>query len=683
MLEQLKERLRTQELLLVLDNFEHVVGAAPVVSELLDVCPRLTALVTSRTVLRLAREYVVEVPAMMAPDPQLVADLKTVAEYDAVRLFCERAQATHPKFTLTSANVKAVVEICRRLDGLPLAIELAAARARLFGPETLLARLSSRLGLLTGGARDSPTRHQTLRNAIAWSFELLTESERQLFERLAVFDGGCTLEAAEAVCNADQTLGIAVLDGVAALVDQSLLQRFEGESSEPRFGLLETIREYALERLEASGAAEAVRSRHAEHFLTLAEQAAPEFLGASQVQWVERLETEHDNVRAALRWCVEHGQFEQAMRFGGALWRFWQIRGYLREGRERLTELLGLSGPGTAASLQTLRPAVLFGAGYLARYQGDYAASRSFCEEGLALSRELGDRWWTAMSINNLATLAKYRGEYMLASSLYEESLAIRRELGDQWQIAETLNNMGILTKDRGDYDQARSLLQESLALKQARGDIWGMAMSLNKLGDVAFCEGDYTQARFLQEQSLAFYREIGDRWQIAETLNTLGNAALGQGDFAAARSACYESLEIKREVGDRRGIAMSLNSLGDVAEYDGDYSAARDLYEQSLSISRELGDGERIPESLEGLARVAAAERQAQRALRLVGAADKLRRDVGTPLSAGEQELLARRLEPARLTLTEEERQATWAEGQSMSAEQAVAYALESVDRL
>ena len=413
----------------MLDNFEHLLASARLVGDLLDACPRVSVLVTSRTVLRLAREHVFEVPPLAMPDPNQAADLKAVRKYESIRLFCERAQAVQADFVLTTKNVGAVANICRRLDGLPLAIELAAARVRLFTPRALLGRLSHGLDLLTGGARDVPVRHQTLRGAIAWSYELLAPAEQRLFERLAVFAGGCTLQAAEAVANVDGQLEITVLDGLASLIDQSLVRRLDGEFEEARFGLSESIREYAADRLVTSGDYPAMQRWHATHFLALAEDADAA-QGTQQARWLELLELEHDNFRAALDWCTEHGQAEHGLRLAGALWRFWQVRGHMGEGRKRLTDVLGLGEAGGGSATWTaVRATALNAAGSLAGRQGDYGAARTLHEQSLAIRRELGDWQGIAFSLNNLGNIAMDEGDYASARSLHQESLAIR-ELG-------------------------------------------------------------------------------------------------------------------------------------------------------------------------------------------------------------------------------------------------------------
>jgi predicted ATPase/DNA-binding CsgD family transcriptional regulator len=598
---QLKEQLQTRELLLVLDNFEHVLASARFVGELLDTCPRLSVLVTSRTVLRLAREHIFDVPPLAMPDPEQAADLQTVGEYEAIRLFSERAQAAQSDFALTAQNVAAVARICHRLDGLPLAIELAAARVRLLAPQAQVGYLSRRLDLLTGGAQDVPVRHQTLRGAIAWSHDLLPRAEQELFERLAVFAGGFTPEAAEAVAAADGQLGISVMAGLAALVEQSLLRRLDWEFEDARFGLLETIHEYASDRLVANGEEVATRERHAAYFAALAEAAEP-YHGPRQAWWLSRLELEHDNLRAALRWYIDRRQTEQALRLAGALSRFWMGHGHLNEARERLTEVLRLWKAGIEPGSRTASLArALHGAGTLALEQADYDTARALFVDCLAIRRELEDREGIAGCLNNLGRVAYHQGNHAAARALYEDSLAIRRELGDREGIAGCLNN----------------------------------------LGRMAYYEGKYAPARALQVESLAIFREVGDR----------------------------------------RGIAIGLINLGEVAQDQRDAMTAQHLFEEAMAIARELANPMLTAYALDGLAGVAATQKHAQRALRLGGAAARLRESVGASLYRAEQESLARKLQPAWRLLSDEPGAAAWAQGQAMSEDEAFAFALEPAE--
>ena len=478
----LKDYLHQKQLLLVLDNFEQVASAAPLVSELWAAAPRLKMLVTSREMLRLYGEHNYPVPPLALPDPKHLPALERLRQYEAVQLFIERAQAAKAGFAITNENAPAVAEICARLAGLPLAIELAAARVRLLSPPAILARLS--LKLLTGGARDLPARQQTMRAAIGWSYDLLVAAEQTLFRRLAVFVGGCTLEAVEAVCNAENDLPMDILDGLGSLADKSLVEHDEF-GNEPRFRMLETLREYALERLEESGEAEALRRRHAQCHLTLAEKADSELRGPRAAARLDWFEMEHDNLRAALAWSLGQATADADIEMGMTLTTlmagFWNIRGHLSEGREWLAKALALK-PKKSAS----RALVLIWAGYLAYSQGDYASARALYEESLAIERELGDKAGIATSLNNLGLVAKAQGDYASARALHEESLAIWRELGNKAGIAMSLNNLGNVAYAQGDYTSARALHEESLGIKRELGDKAGIAKSLYNLGELA-----------------------------------------------------------------------------------------------------------------------------------------------------------------------------------------------------
>ncbi len=508
LIETLKGYLHDKQMILLLDNFEQVKEAAPQVDALLKAAPSLKAMVTSRLPLKIYGEKEYPVPPLALPDHQHLPPIERLTQYEAVRLFIERARDVKPDFEVTNDNAPAVAEICVRLDGLPLAIELAAARTRLFAPGALLTRLSSRLKMLTGGAGNLPARQQTLRNTIEWSYDLLTEGEKQLFRRMAVFQGGRTLEGLEAVCDSEALqvegrLEMDVLEGVESLVSKSLLQQregSEGSNGEPRFWILETIHEYAREKLQEGGEAEPLEREHALYFMRLAEEAEPHLRGEKQVEWLSRLEDEYDNIRAALWWSREQrdqGDADAAeigLRIAGAILRFWYVRGYFSEGREQFERALssrGTSGAEGAISQVDVgvggaaRAKALNGAGVLACAQGDYAAARSLYEESLAIRRELEDKRGIAYSLNNLGIVALEQGDYAAARSLQEESLAIRRELGDKRGIAESLNNLGIVVAEQGDYPAARSLQEESLAIKRELGDKQGITSSLASLGRV------------------------------------------------------------------------------------------------------------------------------------------------------------------------------------------------------
>ncbi len=460
---RLVEVLQQKQVLLLLDNFEQIVEAAPQVADLLTSCPQLKLLVTSREVLHVRSEHEFAVPPLALPDPAHLPKLAALARAPSVALFLQRAQAARPEFKLTPTNARAVAEICVRLDGLPLAIELAAARMKLLSPQALLARLDRPLNMLTGGARDVPARQQTLRNTIEWSYQLLDAREQRLFRWLSVFVSGCTLEAAEAICAGPDDEAGQVLDGVASLVDKSLLQRVEQtgggseEQEDQRLLMLETIREYGRETLIASGEGHAARQAHAGYFLHLAEEAEPALKGPLLVAWLERLEREHDNLRTALQWALESGSAEVALRLGIALERFWVVRGQRNEGLAFLQRALA----GSAEVAATIRARALLAAARLAFNQSNYDQGEILAQESLALFRELGDRRGIALSINRLGVAAWRRGDFRSARVLLEEDLALFREMGDRDRVAWSLFMHGLLDNKQGEYAGASSRFEQ------------------------------------------------------------------------------------------------------------------------------------------------------------------------------------------------------------------------------
>jgi len=546
--ERLRAHLRDKDLLLLLDNMEQVAGAGPALAALLGACPGVTALVTSRAALRVRGEHTFPVPPLALPVPADGADPAAVARFPAVALFVQCAQAVRPSFALTAGNAADVVRICVRLDGLPLAIELAAARVRLFSPQALLTRLGRCLPELVDGARDLPERQRTLRAALAWSYDLLAAGEQALFARLGVF-AGATLEAVVAVCDPDGTLD--ALDHVASLVDKSLLARVEDENTgEPRLSMLETVREYALERLDRGDEAVAVRLRFARHYLALAETAEPELVGPEQLVWLTRLEVEHDNLRAALALAREGAGATPptiarewgalGLRLVAALWWFWLVHGYLGEGRRWLEIMLatgagdgrdtddGAGGGATRGgpSGTATRAKALKGAAILAREQGDDGRAATWFDESLALSRALGDHKGVAGTLNSMGLMAQRQQAYARATALFEESLSVQRAVGNTAGIAGALHNLGLIAQARGEYARATALYEESLSLKRAAGHHGGIARSLGNLGVMALMQGDLAGAAMLFRESLALKREAGDREGMATTLVEMGTIA-------------------------------------------------------------------------------------------------------------------------------------------------------------
>ncbi len=633
----LKRYLHAKQLLLLLDNFEHVLQAAPLVADLLAAAAHVKVIVTSRAVLHLRSEHEYLVPPLALPDPKQLPPVERLTQYHAVRLFIERAQAVKPDFLVTNANAPAVAEICVRLDGLPLAIELAAVRIKLLGPDALLHRLSHRLKLLTGGARDLPARQQTLWNTIEWSYSLLNDGEQALFRRLAVFVGGRTLEAIEAVCHADGDVPIDPFDGVASLLDKSLLRQADGTGGESRFIMLETIREYALEQLETSGEAEALRQRHATYFLALAEAAEPALLGPEQAMWLDRLEHEHANVQAVLAWARKVGETSLGVKLSAALVRFWQTRGYLTEGRWWLETLLNDAG----SLPMEMRAKALNDVGWLAICQGDYTTATPVIEESLALWRKLENKNGIALALNSLGNIASSQGVLDRARICYEESLVLRRGVGDTYSIAVSLNNLGNLAGDQGDYMRAKAFHEESLALRRTLGDTYGIAVSLNNLGLIALNQANYAHAKTLFEESLLLFQTLGDNNSAAFGLGNLGFVALDQGDVERALP----------------------------------------LFTQSLAAFCEAQDKEGIPYGLEGLAGSAAMQGKARRAAHLWGAAAALREATGAPFPDVDRVRYERFIVVSRSALGDAGWQAAWDEGRAMSLEQAIAYALDETE--
>jgi predicted ATPase/class 3 adenylate cyclase len=622
----LRAYLRSRRLLLVLDNFEHVVDASPLVADLLSHCPDIQVLATSRAPLHISGEHELPIPSLELPPPARALRLDDALASEAVRLFVDRARAVQSHFALTEENAEAIVAICRRLDGLPLAIELAASRVRLLPPKAILARLDSRLTLLTGGGRDRPERQQTLRGAIAWSHDLLDPSQQTLFRRLAVFAGGWTLEAAEAVVDFGTDPTLSVFDCLDALHDASLIRLQETTdrdvAADPRFSMLQTINEFASEQLVASGELAQVKENHAGWFLDLAVEAEPQLPGPSAVSWLDRLENDHDNLRAALDWFGGQGDGERAVTLAAALWRFWWLRGHVAEGRDHLETALAV----TASNASVARATALDGAGVLAETQGDYDRAEALHREALALSRERDDKSGIARALGNLGVVAFDRGDDEQATISLEESLALAREIGDQLLVATALNDLAAVAFERGDLDRAESLYQESLGLRRRSGSGSEIARALNNLGSVAFARGDFGDACQLFSESLDLYREAGDRWGAAGALLGLAVANHRQGDAPRAVALLEESLSLYGEVGDRRSAALAALNLADALRDSDALTQAGVHYRDALVEFGAAADRARVAEGLIGLGSALVRAGEFQRAATLFGAASTLK---------------------------------------------------------
>lgn len=606
--------------LLILDNFEQVLPAARLVSEILAHCPFIKAVITTRASLQIYGEQ--EFP---------VAPLLGNA---AMQLFQQRATAVRPNFAVTSENEAAIKAICDRLDGLPLAIELAAARTKILSPKAILKRLQSGLDLLTKGASDVPERQRTLRRTIDWSYDLLNAAEQRLFWRFSAFVGGATLEATEAVCNTGQDLEIRVFEGLASLLDKNLVQRVDSPDAEPRFTMLETIREYAQERLASSGEEPQTRRSHAAYCLVIAEEGNPELDSKERSEWLARCDVEIDNCRSALDWLAQNNQVEWALRLSMALFRFWDMRDMFVEGRARLETLLRLLQGGYLKE----RGRICTFLGALATPQGDYAAADAFLRQSLTFYRELNDHWGIAASWNALAVATRDRGDFEEAELYFEQSLQYWRRLPDRLSTARCLHNLANAAQMHGDYERAAAALAEAASIFEQVEDASGAAWSISQSGDLALEQGRIEAAQNLYRNALAAFRKTEDRWGWARSLTDLGRIYSIQGQFASAHAAYREALGLFAELGHQRGIARAL----------------------------------------EGTACLAAASGDAFRALTLAAAAEHLRTQIGAPLHQAERAKLEEGLTAAREILKSSGGKGAWQKGLEMSLQAAILLALE-----
>lgn len=635
----LKGFLKEQELLLLLDNFEQVVEAAPLLSELLCCCPRLKLLVTSRTVLRVSGEYEFFVPPLALPDLTQLLNEDLLKQCPAVSLFLDRGRAILPDFALNEDNARAIAEMCIHLDGLPLAIELAVPRLKLLSPQKLLERLDHRLEMLNNGVRDAPVRQRTLRNTLEWSYRLLSPREQRLFCYLSIFVGGCTLQAIETLWATLEGVSEPeqVFEDVASLLDKSLLRRSAEQGEEGRLLLLRTIREYGLERLSLDGQLERAQWTHSSYYVALAEEAAPALRGSCPVPWLDRLEREHDNLREALCYliaCGEQGNSiatEQALRLGKALERFWLIRGHVKEGRDLLDQALqhsqGVALPLLAEATQTALT--------IADLQRDLPYVATACAANLLRFRELGDPAGVARSLYRSGHVAQLRGEIELARAYYEESLVVAR-----------------------DKPACRGALSEILYY----------------FSTMLLFQGDISAARTMIEEALALLTELGDQHLRAAALNLLGWIALVQNDVQAARALEEEDLSIYRLLGNQHGMAHALSALGYIASVTNEFTYASECFEECLAIMSRIGDRWVASFCLEGLARVAVAEDDAVWGVHLLSAAAAVREALGTTASPLERLAYKHTFADLQNCLDEESFARAWAEGQTMSPEQAVA---------
>src|SRR6266699_3393050 len=640
LLDLLKSSLQSKHLSLLLDNFEQIISAAPALADLLEACPLLKLLVTSREVLRVRGEQEHVVQPLPVPDLKQSADNETLSHYASVTLFTQRAQAVNPEFQVTDTNAHTIAAICARMDGLPLALELAAARLKHLSPQALLARLEHRLQVLTRGPRDVSARQQTLRNTIAWSYDLLNDDEQRLFRRLSVFVG-------------------------------SLVQQTEQQDEEPRLLMLETIREYGLERLTASGELEATRQTHTAYYLQLAEEIAPKLTGAEQQRWFARLEREHANLRTALQWSLERQEAVLTLRLSIALEWFWLNRYHLSEGRYWQEQALSASEG--VEEVASMRADLLNALGLLLLNQADYEGAARRCEESIALYRALGDTVGMAWPLQILAMVKLAQGVYSRARTLLEECLAYFSEAGHKSGRAYTLCHLAGLYGDQGEYDQACSCAQESLTLFQGLEDPGGTEYALLYLARALFLsQGSKPAVHALLEECLALTKGVGFQYPAVQAL--LAEVVLSEGDTVMARSLIEKSLAFARTEGYREDIPGTLIVCGRVTAAQGDDAAAQALYEESLALAKELGLKRVIPAGLEGLAAVVATQGELSWAARLWGGAEALHETMGALIPPVYRADYEQSIAAARAQLGQKAFAAAWAEGRTMTLEQVLA---------
>lgn len=642
--EDLVNYLRNKQILLVLDNCEHLVDACAKLTEnLLQNCPDLWILATSREGLNIQSEITWTVPPLslpaLRPWREPASQLQTIPDYlqsEAIQLFVTRARTVTADFTLTDENGRWVAEICRQLDGIPLAIELAAARVRALSAQQIAERLNDRFHLLTSSSRTAPARQQTLAAALDWSYALLEEIDRRILQRLSIFAGGATLEAAEAVCGCKEIDPYKILDGLARLVDKSLVVVERQKSGETRYRLLETIRQYAGEKLSESGETEDTRDRHLNHFIQWAENAELHLNGGDQLPWLAQYEAEHDNLRAALEWSrSDPTKAEANLRLAAACGRFWRLHGYLSEGRARLATALTL----TKNERTIHRARALSFAANLAYLRSEYPDMHPMAEEALSIWREIGQegKLGVAFTLDLLGELAIQEGDFTSALEYFQEAIGIYKEQKDKRGISDILMQFGWAAMRTGDYAGAKRYLEEFLALAREMGDKESLTYALSGLGEVALRQGQFQSAGSLLDQGLELSRARGDKWGSGTLLGSLGWLALLQSQFKKMRENLKESLSIRLEVGDRGGIAWCLEKLGEASKLEGEF----------------------------------------QKAINILGCAAALRSPIGSVIDPADQPNYERILNELRTTLGTEAFDAAWSEGKVMQLEDVIDLAL------
>lgn len=667
--ETLLNCLRYKTVLLVFDNYEHLIVARDLLSKLLQhTLPTLRVLTTSREVLGITGELVWRVPSLSIPSQHQLPSLESLTQYEAVQLFIDRAILARPTFTVTNQNAPDVAQICQRLDGIPLAIELAAARVRVMSVEQINQRLNERFKLLTGGSRTLLPRQQTLRALIDWGYNLLSEAEQRLLRRLSVFGGGWTLEAAEVICVAEGIEQTEILDLLSALVNKSLVVLEEQETDEVRYRFLETLRQYGQEKLIAAGEAPLFEQRYRSYFLELVEA-----IGCQQTN-LAKLEAELNNLRAVLAsYETRETEVQEQLRLVLGLSSFWAFCGHWAEGRQWLEKVLSKDHTYPTATLATLMSRL----GDLAIRQGDYRAARSLYEDSLNLHRQLNATTEMANDLFNLGNVALCQSEYVLARSLYEESLQIQQRSADQTGLPRLLFTLGVTHENQGNYEVAQTFYQESIEIGQKLGDRFWMAYALSGFGSIAEKLGNYELAQSYYRDSFSIRRQLGDKQGIAYSRNGFGSIAEKLGDYARAQLLHQDSLQIQRELGDKMGISYSLRFLGSLAERNHDYEQAQSLYKESLQICRELKDQLGAIFAFEGLARVLTAQKLVAPAIKLLGVTDALRKTLGSPVTPVERDRHQQMVQTLKSSTDENTFSAMFAQGQTIELEAAIDAAL------
>ena len=720
LLDNLRRSLGNKQMLLILDNFEQLLDASPAVVELLGACPNLKVLVTSREALHVHGEQQFPVPPLATADPENLPPIQTLGSIPAVALFTERAQAVKPGFVLTEENAGVITAICTRLDGLPLAIELAAARIRLFSPQEMQTRLDSKLSVLTGGPRNLPARQRTLRAAIDWSYNLLSEEEQSLFARLGVFIGSFTLSAAQAICNSQGALKFDVQEVTESLLDKNLLKREEGVDGESRFTMLEMLHDYSLERLQMNGEEEATRRLHAEYFLALAEAAEVQVWRAEQQLWLDKLERDHDNLRATYLWLLDVGGVELCLRLVGALAIFWDLRGYWNEGVTKIEKVLSCS---TTSGYSIARAQALQGIGMLHYNFGNRQMASSYFEESVSVWRVVGNKRGLAFALADWVYAVSF--DMDSATEKLEESLQLYRELDDTRGIAFVLLLMSDQASNIPDAPKARSLLEESVELFEKAGDRWGIAWSLMRLTDLTAYKGDLVGARMTGERSLAMFHELNIKEGQAIVLSSLASIACEEGELEYATALYEESIILWRLLGNHMRLGFLLANLGHVTRLQGDSEAAISFYKEAQSLlstcmagadgmhstyyelfvrghlEQTMGQHEkalatfmaclketggeawksdqdwRIAACLVAIAAIFILQGHSQQATTLLATASRAQKTIRSYMLNYSLDY-ARNLTAARTMLDDECWSKAWSEGQAMKMEQAIDYAVE-----